>query len=151
MDAVDEKLTTSVVVSDIGSVSVRDYQKEGTKAAVSYTAYSSTAYLELPIQSYLGYRAVDELGNSVEIGRGDGGRMRFSLKGDGAEHRIYVRYGPVPRFVAADVVSALTILYCLFRCLKSTFKEVPGLRQKNADNMELSEQDRFDMEDQDET
>lgn len=114
-DAVDEKLTTSVVISDIGSVSVRDYKKEGTKAAVSYTAYSSGEYLELPMQSYLGYRAVDESGQPVEIKRGDGGRMRFSLTGDGAEHRIYVRYGPVPGFVAADVVSALTILVCLWR------------------------------------
>ena len=113
-DAVDEKLTTSVVISDIGSVSVRDYKKEGTKAAVSYTAYSSGEYLELPMQSYLGYRAVDESGQPVEIKRGDGGRMRVSLTGDGAEHRIYVRYGPVPGFVAADVVSALTILVCLW-------------------------------------
>lgn len=114
VDAVDEKLTTSVVISDIGSVSVRGYKKEGTKAAVSYISNSSAAYLELPMQSYLGYRAVDESGNVLEIERGDGGRMRFSLNGDGAEHRIYVRYGPVPGFVAADVVSTLTILVCVW-------------------------------------
>lgn len=114
IDAVDEKLTTSVVISDIGSVSVRGYEKKGTKAAVSYTAVSPGAYLEIPMQRYLGYRAVDELGNSLEIERGEGGRMRFSLNGDGKEHRIYVRYGPVAGFVIADVVSALTVLYCLW-------------------------------------
>lgn len=119
MDATDDKLTTSVVLSDIGDVSVRDYKKEGTKAAVSYTAVSSEAYIELPLQNYLGYRAQDETGQPVKIERGDGGRMRFFVNGDGAEHRIYVRYGPVWGFVAADVVSALTVLYC---CVKRIFK-----------------------------
>lgn len=115
MDATDDKLTTSVVLSDIGDVSVRDYKKEGTKAAVSYTARSDDAYIELPVQNYLGYRAVDEQGQPVQIEQGEGGRMRFSVMGDGAEHRIYVRYGPVPGFVIADMVSVLTVLYCLYR------------------------------------
>ena len=119
MDATDDKLTTSVVLSDIGDVSVRDYKKEGTKAAVSYTAVSAEAYIELPLQNYLGYRAQDETGQPVKIERGDGGRMRFFVNGDGAEHRIYVRYGPVWGFVAADVVSALTVLYC---SMKRIFK-----------------------------
>lgn len=118
IDAMDAKLTRSVMVSDIGSVSVRDYKKEGTKAAVSYTATSDKAYIELPLQNYLGYRASDELGNPLEITKGEGGRMRFSTKGDGAEHRIYVRYGPVPGFVIANVVSALTVLSCLYLYLR---------------------------------
>lgn len=116
MDAIDEKLIRSVIVSDIGSVSVYDYKKEGTKAAVAYTAASDRAYIELPLQNYLGYRASDERGEPVEIAQGDGGRMRFQVKGDGAEHRIYVRYGPVAGFVAANVVSAITVLLCLWRC-----------------------------------
>ncbi|MBD5509461.1 MAG: hypothetical protein HDR05_15830 [Lachnospiraceae bacterium] len=111
----DNKLTTSVVISDIASVVVRDYQKKGTKAAVSYVSDSDTAYLELPMQNYLGYRAKDENGESVKIEKGEGGRMRFSLKGDGGEHRIYVRYGPVAGFVAADIVSALTIILLAVR------------------------------------
>ena len=72
------------------------------------------------MQSYLGYRATDELGNPVEIKRGEGGRMRFALSGDGIEHRIYVRYGPVPGFLAADAISALTVLYCLLICVRKT-------------------------------
>lgn len=121
-DAIDEKLIRSVIVSDIASVSIHDYQKEGTKAAVSYTASSDQAYIELPLQNYLGYRASDELGEPVKIEQGDGGRMRFLTKGDGAEHRIYVRYGPVAGFVIANVVSALTILACLWRRVRRTFK-----------------------------
>lgn len=115
MDASDDRLTRSVVMSDIGSVSVHDFKKKGTKAAVSYTAFSDNAFLELPLQNYLGYRAEDEQGQPVRIEQGEGGRMRFFVNGDGAEHRIYVRYGPVPGFVIANAVSALTILYCLYR------------------------------------
>lgn len=115
MGATEDRLTGSVVISDISSVSVYDFRKEGTKAAVSYIARSDDAYIELPVQNYLGYRAVNELGQSVRIEQGNGGRMRIFVDGDGAEHRIYVRYGPVPGFIIADVVSALTVLYCLYR------------------------------------
>lgn len=145
-DADDSKLTTSVVISDIGSVSIHDYQKKGTKAAVSYTSGSDTAYLELPMQSYLGYRAKDENGDSVEIERGEGGRMRFFLNGDGAEHRIYVRYGPVAGFVAANVVSVLTILLAvLWRFLPALWRGEPGRmirlrREFEAEEMENSDE-----------
>lgn len=128
IDAMDAKLTRSVIISDIGSVSVHDYKKEGTKAAVSYTAISDKAYIELPLQNYLGYRASDELGNPLKITKGEGGRMRFMTKGDGVEHRIYVRYGPVPGFVAANVVSALTVLACLYLCVRRIY----GARPKPA-------------------
>ena len=125
IDAMDAKLTRSVIISDIGSVSVHDYKKEGTKAAVSYTAISDKAYIELPLQNYLGYRASDELGNPLKITKGEGGRMRFMTKGDGVEHRIYVRYGPVPGFVAANVVSALTVLACLYLCVRRIYGARP--------------------------
>ena len=115
LGATDDKLTASVVLSDFSEVSVHDFKKEGTKAAVSYTARSKDAFIELPLQNYLGYRAQDELGQPVKIEQGEGGRMRFFVNGDGAEHRIYVRYGPVPGFIIADVVSALTVIYCLYR------------------------------------
>ena len=107
--ASDERLTSSVVASDIDTVSVIDYQKKGTRAAAVYSASSEGAYIELPVQNYLGYRAYDESGDKLKIQQGTGGRMRFAVKGDGMEHTIYVRYGPNPGFILADLVSALTI------------------------------------------
>lgn len=112
--ASDDKLITSVVVSDMNNVMVRDYQKKGTKAAVAYTATAPDCYVELPILSYHGYRATDENGNALQIERGNGARMRFMTQGDGVEHRIYVRYGPVIGFVIANLVSALTIAGCIW-------------------------------------
>ena len=107
--ASDEKLTSSVVISDANNVSVHDYRKKGTKAVAVYTAVAENNYIELPIQNYLGYRAYDENGDRLEIEQGTGGRMRFKIKGDGAEHTIHVRYGPNPLFILANLISALTI------------------------------------------
>lgn len=116
--ASDDKLATSVVVSDMNYVTVRDYQKKGTKAAVAYTATESDCYIELPVLSYLGYRACDENGNEVQIRRGSGARMRFMVQGDGVEHRIYVRYGPVAGFIIANLISALTIAGCIWHFVR---------------------------------
>ena len=107
--ASDEKLTSSVVTSDANNISVHDYQKKGTKATVLYTAAAEKNYIELPIQNYIGYHAYDENGDRLNIEQGVGGRMRFEVKGDGIRHTIYVRYGPHPVFIVANLVSALTI------------------------------------------
>lgn len=107
--AADEKLTTSVVTSDVNYVSVRDYQRKGTKSVAVYTATKEGNYIELPIQNYIGYRAYDENGRRLEIGQGNGARMRFAVNADGVEHTIRVRYGPQPAFILANIISALTI------------------------------------------
>lgn len=112
--ASDERLTSSVITSDMNSITIYDYQKKGTKAAVSYSATTDNGYIELPVLSYLGYRACDENGKTVEIRRGDAARIRLAVQGDGTEHCIYVRYGPVPAFVIANIISAVTIIGCIW-------------------------------------
>lgn len=105
----DDEMALSVVTSDIEHVTVKDFRKKGTKAVLVYTADAEGAYIEIPTQGYLGYRAYDENGDRVTIDRGLGARMRFTVKGDGMEHQINIRYGPVPAFVLANLVTALTI------------------------------------------
>lgn len=107
--ASDERMVSNVVTSDFNSVTVCNYEKKGTRATVTYTATEDDCFIELPIQGYLGYRAYDESGRRIEIECGGGARIRIAVVGDGAEHTVYVRYGPVPVFSAADLVSALTI------------------------------------------
>lgn len=119
--ASDERLTSSVITSDMNSITIHDYQKKGTKAAVSYSATTDNGYIELPVLSYLGYRACDENGKTVEIKRGDATRIRLVVQGDGTKHCVYVRYGPVPAFVIANIISAVTMIGCgwyLFRFRK---------------------------------
>lgn len=114
----DAKLTSSVVTSDVNDMTIRDFQRKGTKSEVTYAARKEGCFLELPIQNYRGYRAYDENGDAVQILKGEAGRMRFAVAGDGAEHKIYVRYGPNPLFLAADLISGLTIggaAICLWR------------------------------------
>lgn len=112
--ASDERLTSSVIASDMNNITIYDYQKKGTKAVISYSATTDRGYIELPMLSYLGYHAYDENGQKVEIRRGDAARIRLAVAGDGIEHHIYVRYGPVPAFVIANVISALTIAGCIW-------------------------------------
>lgn len=126
--AVEESLMTSVIASDLNTITVRQYQKKGTKAAVVYTATQEGGYIELPIQNYKGYRASDENGNRIEIGQGDGARMRFAVRGDGAEHIIRVRYGPNPVFGAATLVSALTVIILAWRAWSGRRRKDEGIR-----------------------
>lgn len=121
----DEKLTTSVIVSDLNHVTVSDYRKEGTKAQTTYVSDESGTYIELPILNYAGYRAHDESGRKLEIVEGAQQRIRIMLPGDGKEHTIYVRFGPVAGFVIADVISALTlagIAYLYWKKMQTKYK-----------------------------
>lgn len=104
----DEKLVTSVVVSDLNDVTILNYSKAGTKATAVYTADTAGNYLEMPILNYAGYRAYDENGKRLEILEGDDHRIRVMLTGDGQEHEVYVRFGPVAGFWAASLISLLT-------------------------------------------
>ncbi len=106
---VDEELTTNVVVSDMNHVKVYGYSKKGTKAQTTYIADADGNYIELPILNYYGYRAYDENGKRLDVIEGSKQRIRIMTEGDGKEHTVYVRFGPVVSFVAADVISALTI------------------------------------------
>lgn len=115
---VDERLTTSVIVSDLNHVSVSNYNKEGTKAQVTYIADANETYLELPILNYSGYRAYDENKQRLEIVEGSQQRIRIMLSGDGQEHQIYVRFGPVAGFLIADLISALTVALAVYLFLR---------------------------------
>lgn len=115
----DEKLVSSVITSNIESVTIHDYQKKGTKAVTVYTATADNCYIELPIQSYKGYRAYDENGKKLTFERGMGARLRFWVKGDGLEHTIHVRYGPHPLFIMANLVSVLTLVGLVWQWRKT--------------------------------
>lgn len=105
----DDRLVTSVIVSDLNHVNVTNYGKVGTKAAAVYTADTEGNYLEMPILNYAGYRAWDENGEKLEILEGDDHRIRVMISGDGKEHEVHVRFGPMPGFLAASAISFLTV------------------------------------------
>lgn len=119
----DEKLTTSVLVSDLNKVKVSGFSKEGTKSQATYVATAEDAYIEFPVQNYAGYRAYDENGDKLEIAEGDQHRVRVLLKGDGQPHTIYVRFGPVVTFVIADIISFLTLLACCYPVIYLKWKD----------------------------
>lgn len=121
----DEKLVTSVIVSDLNHVNVSGYIKNGTKAQAVYTADAAGTYIEMPVLNYAGYRAYDENGHRLGIIDGEQHRIRLELLGDGKEHAIYLRFGPVAAFIIADVVSALSIagiVYLYYRKRRRIFQ-----------------------------
>ena len=119
----DEKLTTSVLVSDLNNVEVSNFSKKGTKSQATYTSTAKGTYIEFPIQNYAGYRAYDENGEKLEIIDGDYHRIQIMLNGDGKEHTIYVQFGPVAGFVIADIISLVTLLACLYPFVYPRWKE----------------------------
>ncbi len=122
----DDRLVTSVLVSDLNRVSVVNYSKTGTRAKAVYSAEVEGAYLEMPILNYAGYRAWDENGRKLEILDGDDHRIRVMLSGDGKEHEVHVRFGPVPGFLAASAVSFLTAAGIGWWYWKKRKKEAAG-------------------------
>lgn len=70
--------------------------------------------------------------------------MRFFLNGDGAEHQIYVRYGPVAGFVAANIVSALTILLIVLWQFLSAFRRGEIGRMMRRREFETEEMENSD-------
>lgn len=116
--ASDERLVSNVVSSDLYSVTIRNYERKGTKAALTYTATEEGCFIELPIQGYLGYRAYDENGRDVVIKRGAGARIRLDAVADGKEHTVYVRYGRIPLFIMANLLSAATVAVLIWLRMK---------------------------------
>lgn len=121
---IDEELTSNVIVSDLNHVSVSGYSRRGTKAQLTYISDTDGNYLELPILNYYGYRAYDENGKRMELVKGEQQRIRLMIEGDGKEHTIRVRFGPVAGFIIADIVSALTLIWIGYLLIQKRF----GLR-----------------------
>lgn len=119
----DDKLTTSVLVSDLNNIEVSGFTKKGTKSQATYTSTAEDTYIEFPIQNYSGYRAYDEDGEKLEILDGEQHRIKIMLNGDGKEHTIFIRFGPVVYFVIADIISLLTLLACLYPVVYPKWKE----------------------------
>lgn len=128
--ASDERLVSNVITSDLESITVYNYEKKGTRAVVTYTATEEDCFIELPIQAYLGYSAYDESGERLRIERGGGARIRIRTIGDGMQHTVYVRYGRVPVFVAATLISALTIMAIGWQLWRRGRKKLAGDKEE---------------------
>ncbi|MBQ6128769.1 MAG: hypothetical protein IJI51_03835, partial [Lachnospiraceae bacterium] len=73
-------VSDSGVISDEDAVTSIDYERDLSYIFYSYTNTENGSYVEFPKFYYDGYVAVDEIGNRVEVTKGDRNRTRVYLK-----------------------------------------------------------------------
>ena len=104
----DDKLTSDLQLSDAQNVTVMEYEKDGTRAKLTYQTQAEGQYVDFPLQKYLGYQAVDENGEALEISYGNNYRIRVMLE-TGGEHSIYVSYKQPMIFRISQLIALLTV------------------------------------------
>ena len=92
-----------------------DYEKQGTNITITVENSSEQEHrLELPLQGYQGYRAVDAGGAEIEIAEERGAH--------GDEGTISVAYVGFPIFKTAEGITLFSVLisagYLIYRCSK---------------------------------
>lgn len=108
----DDKLTADLQLSDAEKVTVVEYEKDGTKATLTYQTEEEGQYVDFPLQNYLGYRAEDENGKELDVSYGNNYRVRVSLTA-GGEHTIHVYYSQPVIFRISQTLSLLGLLGCI--------------------------------------
>ena len=91
------------------NVAISNFSENGTKLDFTYTATGDNLTVEVPLQWYSGYKAFNENKQPLPITKSSLGKIQVPLVGDGTEHRIHVQYGPIPLFIAANIISAISI------------------------------------------
>ncbi len=108
-DTISATFSPYPVPSLADSVKIGNFSKRGTKLNFDYTASGDDLTVELPLQWYSGYKAFNENRQPLPITKSSLGKIQVPLVGDGTEHKIFVQYGPIPLFVVANIISAITI------------------------------------------
>lgn len=101
-----------------------DYEKQGTNITITVENSSEQEHrLELPLQGYQGYRAVDAGGAEIEIAeeRGAHGDLTLRIPAE-YEGTISVAYVGFPIFKTAEGITLFSVLisagYLIYRCSK---------------------------------
>ncbi len=113
------------------NVKINNFSKRGTKLAFDYTASGDGLTVEVPLQWYSGYKAFDEEKKTLPVTKSSLGKIQLPLAGDGAEHKVFVQYDPVPLFTAANIISAFSICgMAIFLLCKKKKMEKPCKNSK---------------------
>lgn len=119
-DAISATFSPYPIPSVADSVKINNFSKRGTKLTFDYTASGDDLTVEVPLQWYSGYKAFNENRQPLPIAKSDLGKIQLPLAGDGTEHKIFVQYGSIPLFIAANIISAISlcVLAILLVCKK---------------------------------
>ena len=93
-------------------VELISYDKSGTNVSVTLEGSEEGAWVEVPLLNYPGYKAKDDLGNTLEVVDGDNNVVRVMLAEDSTE--VFISYGALLYLRIAEVISVVTLGYVLY-------------------------------------
>ena len=119
-DYVPTGTTGETYASDIGRVSDEEhiesfsYHKTGTHVDYEYTSLTDDGYADIPLLYYVGYEAVDEMENRMEVSKADNGRILVRLK-EGGPHEMHLRFRINPLYSILYFIMLLswTVFYVM--------------------------------------
>ncbi len=125
-DAISTTFSPYPIPSLAENVKISNFSKRGTKLSFDYTASGDDLTVEVPLQWYSGYKAFNENRQPLPIAKSDLGKIQLPLAGDGTEHKIFVQYGSIPLFIAANIISAISlcVLAILLVCKKKKTEKI---------------------------
>ncbi len=104
-------VSDSGVISDEDAVTSIDYERDLSHIFYSYTNTGNGSYVEFPKFYYDGYVAVDEIGNRVEVTKGDRNRTRVYLKVTDIPAVIKMWYH-LPWYMTASYALSMILWIC---------------------------------------
>lgn len=102
-------------------VDVLSFDKSGTNVYLEITGGKADSWVEVPLLNFPGYKAEDDLGNSLEVVDGNNNVVRVILADQANE--ISISYGGLWYLRVAEVVSVIALCYILFTCYKFRKRE----------------------------
>lgn len=87
------------IISDDSVVDTLEYTRSGTKIRYRYTSSSEGQFVEFPLFYYDGYKAYDEAGSPLAIGKSDRNKLLMDLDKTSEAKEINIKYS-VPVYVS---------------------------------------------------
>lgn len=99
----------ALITADREGVRISGYEKNGTNMEFHYdNPGAEPTGVEAPLYDYAGYRAWND-GEEIPVERGENGVIRLTLPAE-ESGSILIRYKEKPLFLAADIITLLSLL-----------------------------------------
>ena len=106
-------------------VKILDYQKEKLQINCTYKTeniVSEERSIQFPLLNYLGYYAVDENGEKMDLYTNQEGTINIDIITDGEVHQVYIEYREPVLFRISELISVMYVIGCtLFKVKRKVY------------------------------